>query len=343
MKKVKSWVCLILTAAMLLVLPACGGNGETADSDSANSASGETYTWRIAHNNAEDSQWQLNLLELSDLVKEASGGQLVIELYPNPQLGDDTAMCEMIRNGNLDMMVTGGEVPGRWYSPVNLMAMPYLFKDLDHLERCIYGEPGEIMAKGLSQAGLGVFDYWLRANRQILSKEPIETLDDMQGLKIRVPETDIWIKSMESLGANPTPVAFSESFTALQQGVVDAIENPLSAMYTMRFHEVCPNLALTNHTVCCATVLYNEDNYAKLPKDLQTVLRECMDQIREKNNEITRDEDAYYIEKMKAEVPGLTVTEPDYESFAAVGRAVHEELVASVSGEELYDAIQALA
>ena len=223
------------------------------------------------------------------------------------------------------------------------MAMPYLFKDLDHLERCIYGEPGEIMAKGLSQAGLGVFDYWLRANRQILSKELIETLDDMQGLKIRVPETDIWIKSMESLGANPTPVAFSESFTALQQGVVDAIENPLSAMYTMRFHEVCPNLALTNHTVCCATVLYNEDNYAKLPKDLQTVLRECMDQIREKNNEITRDEDAYYIEKMKAEVPGLTVTEPDYESFAAVGRAVHEELVASVSGEELYDAIQALA
>lgn len=127
-------------------------------------------------------------------MKEASGGQLVIELYPNSQLGDDTAMCEMIRNGNLDMMVTGGEVPGRWYSPVNLMAMPYLFKDLDHLERCIYGEPGEIMAKGLSQAGLGVFDYWLRANRQILSKEPIETLDDMQGLKIRVPETDIWIQ-----------------------------------------------------------------------------------------------------------------------------------------------------
>lgn len=65
----------------------------------------------------------------------------------------------------------------------------------------------------------------------------------------------------------------------------------------------------------CATVLYNEDNYAKLPEDLQTVLRECMDQIREKNNEITRDEDAYYIEKMKAEVPGLTVTESDYGSL----------------------------
>ena len=276
MKKVKSLVCLILTAAMLLVLPACGGNGETSDSDSAGGASGETYTWRIAHNNAEDSQWQLNLLELSDLVEEASGGQLVIELYPNSQLGDDTAMCEMIRNGSLDMMVTSGEVPGRWYSPANLMAMPYLFKDLDHLERCIYGEPGEIMANGLSEAGLGVFDYWLRANRQILSKEPIETLDDMQGLKIRVPETDIWIKSMEALGANPTPVAFSESFTALQQGVVDAIENPLSAMYTMRFHEVCPNLALTNHTVCCATVLYNEDNYAKLPENLLTVLRESI-------------------------------------------------------------------
>ena len=150
MKKVKSLVCLILTAAMLLVLPACGGNGETSDSDSAGGASGETYTWRIAHNNAEDSQWQLNLLELSDLVEEASGGQLVIELYPHSQLGDDTAMCEMIRNGNLDMMVTSGEVPGRWYSPANLMAMPYLFKDLDHLERCIYGEPGEIMANGLS-------------------------------------------------------------------------------------------------------------------------------------------------------------------------------------------------
>ena len=88
----------------------------------------------------------------------------------------------------------------------------------------------------------------------------------------------------------------------------------------------------------CATVLYNEDNYAKLPEDLQTVLRECMDQIREKNNEITRDEDAYYIEKMKAEVPGIRLW-----VFAAVGRAVHEELVASVSDEALCDAIQALA
>ena len=354
MKKVKSMLSLMLAIAMVLTLASCGGNSaSSANSSNSNapSSSGassgssdeKTYVWRIAHNNAETSQWQLNLLKLVDLVKDASGGRLSIEVYPNSQLGDDTAMCEMIRNNNLDMMLTGGEVPGRWYSPVNLMAMPYLFTDMDHLERCIYGEPGKMMADGLSEAGLGVFDYWLRANRQILSVNPINTIDDMKGLKIRVPETEIWIKSMTALGANPTPGAFSEAFTALQQGVVNAIENPLSAMYTMRFHEVCPNLALTNHTISCTTILYSESNFQKLPDDLQKILRDCMDQIKEENNVITRTEDEVYIQKMKDEVPGFTVTEPDFESFAVLGRAAHEELVASVNGQDLYNAIQALA
>lgn len=345
MKKVKSISSLVLAIAMVLTLAACGGKTDSPGTDAASnpSSGGETYVWRIAHNNAEDSSWQLRLLELVDLVDEASEGRLSIELYPNSQLGDDTAMCEMIRNNNLDMMLTGGEVPGRWYAPVNLMAMPYLFTDLDHLERCIYGEPGQLMADGLAEENLYVFDYWLRANRQILSVNPIETIDDMKALKIRVPETDIWIKSMSALGANPTPVAFSETFTALQQGVVSAVENPLSAMYTMRFHEVCPNLALTNHTVSCTTILYSESNFQKLPEDLQQILRTCMDQVREQNNELTRGEDEVYIQKMKDEVPGLTITEPDYESFAALGRAAHAELVASVDGQELYDAIQALA
>lgn len=343
MKKVKSILSLVLAIVLVLSLVACGGQTNSSDTDTPSDSDNQTYVWRIAHNNAEDSSWQLRLLELVDMVDEASEGRLSIELYPNSQLGDDTAMCEMIRNNNLDMMLTGGEVPGRWYAPVNLMAMPYLFSDLDHLERCIYGEPGQMMADGLAEANLYVFDYWLRANRQILSVDPIESIDDMKGLKIRVPETDIWIKSMSALGANPTPVAFSETFTALQQGVVSAVENPLSAMYTMRFHEVCPNLALTNHTVSCTTILYSESNFQKLPEDLQKILRECMDEIRERNNELTRNEDEEYIQKMKEEVPNLTITEPDYESFATLGCAAHAELVASVDGQELYDAIQALA
>lgn len=343
MKKVKSILSLVLAIVLVLSLVACGGQTNSSDTDTPSDSDNQTYVWRIAHNNAEDSSWQLRLLELVDMVDEASEGRLSIELYPNSQLGDDTAMCEMIRNNNLDMMLTGGEVPGRWYAPVNLMAMPYLFSDLDHLERCIYGEPGQMMADGLAEANLYVFDYWLRANRQILSVDPIESIDDMKGLKIRVPETDIWIKSMSALGANPTPVAFSETFTALQQGVVSAVENPLSAMYTMRFHEVCPNLALTNHTVSCTTILYSESNFQKLPEDLQKILRECMDEIRERNNELTRNEDEEYIQKMKEDVPNLTITEPDYESFATLGRAAHAELVASVDGQELYDAIQALA
>mgnify|MGYP001034472359 CR=1 FL=1 len=152
MKKVKSILSLVLAIVLVLSLVACGGQTNSSDTDTPSDSDNQTYVWRIAHNNAEDSSWQLRLLELVDMVDEASEGRLSIELYPNSQLGDDTAMCEMIRNNNLDMMLTGGEVPGRWYAPVNLMAMPYLFSDLDHLERCIYGEPGQMMADGLSFA-----------------------------------------------------------------------------------------------------------------------------------------------------------------------------------------------
>lgn len=349
MKTMKRVLAVLLAMMMMAALVACGGDkgssgGSTGGSTGGESTSKEeTYIWRIGHNNADTHQWQVNLLKLVDLAAEKSGGRLVIETYPNSQLGDDTAMAEMIRNGNLDMMVTGGAVAGRWYNPVNLMETPYVFDDIDHCERAIYGEPGKIMNEGLAEAGINVYDYWLRANRQIMSKTPINSLEDMKNLKIRVPETDTWVRSMNGLGANPTPVAFSEAFTALQQGVVDAIENPLSSMYNMRFQEVCPCLALTNHVVSCSTILYNKDNHDKLPEDLQAILRECMDEIREYNNEITRDEDQVYIDMIKEEYPDYTVTTPDYEEFAEAGRAALPEIIAACEGEELYEAIRALA
>ena len=368
-KNVRLCIGLTVTAVLVSSLIACGGGSApaattaapaaapaasaaapaaapaasaAAEAPAAKTSLTEKVVIRVGNNMADDNQWNVNMRKYAELVDEATGGMVEVQLYPNAQLGDDQAMAEMVRSGNLDIQITSGAVPGRWYTPMAITEMPFLFEGFDHLEACLYGDVGDYMSAGLEENNFHAFAYWLRANRQILSTKPIETVDDLKNLKIRVPETEIWVNSMKALGTNPTPVAYSECFTALQQGVVAAVENPLASMYSQRFHEICHNLALSNHVGSFSMAVMSPQTWAKLPEDVQKIMNECMDEITASNNEITRVEDDGYIEKMKAEVD-LTVTNPDYETMKKMVVPVQPEIAAAENATELYDMIKALA
>ena len=317
----KKFLCVLLTLAMALSLTACGGdktntsdNTKTPPSSSDNSSgsgySGDKMTLRAADNMADDFQWNVNLRMFADLVAQRTDGKVTIEIYPNSELGDDQALAEMIRSGNLDIQVTGSGVPGRWFEELSIAEMPYLFKSLDHVERATTGDNFKWMQDKLLEYDFYLLANWNRASRQILSNKKIENLADFAGMKIRVPETDNMVTSFKALGANPTPLAYSEVFTSLQQKVIDAVENPLSSMYTMRFHETTKYLAITNHCFSFSVVLMSPKTWNSLTPELQNILTECMAEVTAYNNEVTATEDQGFIDKMVDET-GIEVTYPD--------------------------------
>lgn len=339
----KKVTAVTLALLMILSLVGCGRRGAD-DSDANGDSSAATVTWRIGHNNPEDHYWSVYAYKFADMVAEKSNGTIKVEVYANSQLGDDNAMGEMIRNGNLDEMITGGCIPGNWYEPMKMVEMAGLFDSWEHVERAIYGEPGEIMKRGCEEAGFILWDNWMRSTWACLSVKPVESLDDFKGLKTRVTGTDVWVTHMEgAYGLSATPIAFSEVFTSLQQGVVNAVFNPISSMYTMRFHELCNYLVMTDANYDFAAIMVSQQSWDKLTDEQKAIMQECEDAIRAEVNEYIKTEDATYIDLMKQENPDLEVVELDNTPILEAGRAVAPKVIELCNGQELYDAIRACA
>lgn len=341
-----------LVQAMILMigLTACGPRGgpqvnTTPSADPGGSAAvADAIVWRVGNSNGEDYYYNVYMKKLGEMVSEKTNGAIKFEIYPNSQLGDDNAMGEMIRNGNLDMMITGACMPGNWYQPMKMMEMAGLFDSWEHVERAIYGKPGEIMKEGCKENGMILWDNWMRTTWQYLSTVPIETAADFNGVKARVPGIDAFVIAAEAAyGLNATPIAFGDTFTSLQQNVVSGVFNPISAMYTMRFHELCNYLVITDANYDFAPILVSEQSWNKLTDEQKAIMEECRDIIREEVNEYIKTEDATYIEMMKADNPNLTVVEIDNSSILEKGREVADAVTASCEGQELYDAIRACA
>lgn len=337
----KKFICLVMSLLMVLSMTACGSNETTpsaSNSDSSGNSSGtsdEKIILRAADNMADDFQWNINLRMFGELLSERTNGQVELEIYPNSELGDDQALAEMIRSGNLDIQVTGSGVPGRWWDEMSICEMPYLYKSLEHVEAATTGENLEWMREELLNYDFYLLANWNRASRQILSNVKIESLADFSGVKIRVPETDNMVTSFKALGANPTPLAYSEVFTSLQQKVVDAVENPLSSMYTMRFQETTKYLIMTDHCFSFSVVLMSPKTWNSLSPELQQIVVECMDEVTAYNNEITATEDQGFIDKMVDET-GIEVIYVDSAEWAAAAEQVHEQLAKDGNAEEMY-------
>ena len=144
-------------------------------------------------------------------------------------------------------------------------------------------------------------------------------------------------------GLSATPMAFSEVFTGLQQGVVEGVFNPISSMYTMRFHELCDYLVLTGVNYDFASIMVSQQSWDKLSEEQKAVMEECKLEIRDEVNEYITTEDDIYIELMKEENPNLEVIELDQEEILEAGRAIAPEVAAMCDGTELYEAIRACA
>ncbi len=184
----------------------------------------------------------------ADEIKKRSGGRYEIEVFPASSLGKEVDINEGLSLGTIDIIYTGNQFAGRSYGPISIAGYPYVFRDLDHWNKYIASDLFADNVAGYKKVtGHVVISVNYYGQRHVTSKKPISKPADMKGLKIRVPNAPAYTIFPKAAGANPTPIAFAEVYLALQQGVVDAQENPLPTIKAKKFYEVQKYINITGH------------------------------------------------------------------------------------------------
>ncbi len=207
-----------------------------------------------------------------------SQGRLTILLFPNNQLGGDTDMLTQIRSGAVEMLTMSGNILSTMLPVASIYNLPFAFPDYDHVWAAMDGGLGDYLRGELDKIGFHALDkHWDNGFRQITSSEKkISAPADLHGFKIRVPVSPLWLSLFHALGAAPTPINWSETYTALQTHIVDGQENPLVVIETGKLYEVQKYVALTNHMWDGYFLLLNKPAWTRLPPDLQQILAEEM-------------------------------------------------------------------
>lgn len=245
------------------------------------------------------------------------------------------------------MLPCGTDIIGNFSKEFGLLSLPYLFDNEAQVEAVVEGEFGRRLLADLEKigyVGLGFGNFGFRHTTN--SKKPINTVEDMKGLKIRTMTTPIHLEVFEAMGANPTPMAFSELFSALQQGVVDGQENPLMNIYANKLHEVQKYLTLDGHVFTFVTFVVSKDWYDKLDSGNQQILRDGVQIACDYMKESCESEDALALEKMKeAGVQAVELTPEAKEGFRKAVQGVSEKYGNEIDLEkykELLDTIAAV-
>ena len=283
----------VLAVVLMLSLVATGCGGGSNDQPA--SGNGEAITLRISHVLQENHPSHLSMVEvLKPEIEENSNGRIKVEIYPNAQLGSDRQAIESVSLGSLEMTMPGGAVLAGFYEEYMIFDLPFLYMNREEAFAAWDGELGDQLSEGLASQNMMILGFGENGLRHVTNDlRPIETPDDLRGLKIRVMENPIHLKTFESLGANPTPIAFGELFTALQQGTVDAQENPLAIINSSKFAEVQDYLSLTGHVFGNAPYLISMDFYNSLDADLQEVVRDAVKNTEQRQRQmLTEQEEA---------------------------------------------------
>lgn len=339
----KRFMSMFLALLMALSLAACGGDTSTdtgttddAAADSGSSGTAE-YTIKVGHTLQEDTPAHKAWLIFEEEVEKNSDGRISVELYPNSSLGSERVMFEACQMGTLEVAYGTTSVLANFDKNMQVLDLPFLFADEATARTAMTGELGEAVAADLGDIGLLNLTYMENGIRHITnSSHPINTPDDLKGLKIRTMENSIHMSSFEALGASPTPMAFTELFTALQQKTVDGEENPIFLIQTSRFDEVQKYLSLTGHFYTSGIATINKAFFEGLPEDLQTVVMDAAVKARDAQYEFCDEDNAAALEYLKTTMEVNEISPENRQLFVDATASVYDQVRAEV-GDELMD------
>ncbi|MEQ8815431.1 MAG: TRAP transporter substrate-binding protein [Thalassobaculum sp.] len=279
--------------------------------------------------------------EFAKRVKEKSGGKIEVQVFPSSQLGNDKDMLQKMKLGQIDFFLPSS-IMSSVTPEFGVFDMPYIIKDRDHAAR-VMAKMGDTVFRPAAEAkGVMILGFWENGFRQVTNNvRPIVKPEDLKGVKLRTPRGEWRVKMFQSYGANPSPMAFSEVFTALKTGVMDGQENPLINVWSAKFYEVQKYLSMTGHVYIPAYIVTSPNTFKKWPADVQKIISETAVEMEPFAREAGKNFDDDLLGKLKEK--GMAINEADKEAFVNASKGIYEEFGTSVEGgKALIDQISAL-
>jgi tripartite ATP-independent transporter DctP family solute receptor len=275
-----------------------------------------------------------------ELVEKNSDGKIKVDLYHSSQLGDDREMMEALQMGTQEMTCPSTAPIAPFVNGFKVFDLPFLFPTYEAADYVLDGPVGQDLLNQLPEIGLIGLAYWENGYRQLTnSKRAVATPEDCKGLKVRTMENPIHLAAWKALGANPTPMAFGELFSAMQQKVVDGQENPWGTIYLQNFPEVQDYSTDTGHVYSPFVLLMSKKFWDKLPEDLQKVVKEAAMEAKDHNRKLNREMNAKYLDELK-KVMTVTILTPEQKAaFQEAVQPVYDQFADEI-GPDLIKAVQ---
>lgn len=298
--------------------------------------------WRLGHQYAIDHPVSRGAAKAAEVLAQRSGGRLRMDLFPAGQLGTGRELSQQISDDTLDFTVEGPSQLGNWHKPMNVFEAPFLARDWGHLVR-IMDSPWarsqfDTLASKFNMQRVG--RPWYYGSRHFTTRlRGLRTPADAKGLKLRVPESPMYMDMIRAIGATPTPMALAEVYLSLQTGVTDGQENPLPTINSAKFFEVQKFVSLTAHIVNPLVPMMSARKWAALSAEDRKLVSEAFDAGADLNDELTRALESRLIDDFKAK--GITIVDADRAAFRAAMQQVYDRQEAAW-GKGVFEQLRAV-
>ncbi len=354
----KKAAAIVMAVVMAFSLTACSGSskgsaastapaGETsveAEAENAAEASGEVEEqpgarhFDLSTTASPDSSLDMVARKFAEEVKVRSGGNMIVDVYDSSALGSEAQNLEALTAGTLDMAIIAIEFYSNSITELGALILPFMYDNYDQVQAVLEGEAGQYASQRLRDAaGVQNLGYFVQMFRNMYLNKPINTVDDLAGVKIRVPESTLYVNTMKMMGAAPTPMAFGEIYTSCETGVIDGFENTPDSCYNNSMFEVLPYYNVTRHINAPTTFSMSAQVFDELSPEDQQILLEAGEAASRYGLDNTKSMEDEYVEKLKEK---MEFVETDTETLKSAIDYNGYDFMASDEAKHLLELVQ---
>ncbi|MBQ3841586.1 MAG: TRAP transporter substrate-binding protein [Ruminiclostridium sp.] len=320
--------------------PADTAAARTEAAPAANSDITYPLTIHAGYSTGADDPRGVGFQKFKETVEKETGGNIIIEIHPSAELGNDADLIAGLIDGKVDMTVSSAGNYAAYATKMGVSALPFLFSDFDSAWSFVDSDIMQNVSGDLEQFNIHVLSYFDNGFRCVTTSEktgPVKTVADMAGLNIRTPENQIVMETMSALKANPKSFPFSELKEALKNGEFDAQENPIPVIYNNGLYEVQKYLSITNHSYDAMPFTIRNDIWTSLTPEYRDILTKAAKDASDENRQIIKKQTEDFISAL--EEKGMEICYPDLEPFKEATSSVMD-VFASIYGQELIDEVK---
>ena len=337
---------MITMLVSIAFISGCGMASSSSGSKAAGNASGSgkaQITLKAGLGSSLDgSSHGKGLQKFKELIEKESNGRITLQIFPDGQMGNDKSMMEAMQMGTLDMSAVSTSPVSEFTKGFLVFDLPFLFTTEAEADKVLDSPAGQKILDSLKTVNLVGLTYWENGFRNLTnSKRPINRVSDLQGLKIRTMQNPIMLETFKLWGANPTPMAFNEVFTALEQKTIDGQENPNPLIFDAGFYEAQKYLTISRHFYTPYVLLIGQKSMDKLSKEDQELIRKVAKETTAYERQVNRDMTKDALQKMKDK--GIIVNELSPEAiqeFKDSSKAIYDKFAGEI-GKDTMDSILA--